>query len=282
MMSVNIDKYLEETKLINFCNQNNRKDDKVVEKHHYSVDKDRTTLPCYQMTVVNIENVGKKHVYDINVEEPYSNFVAEGIVTHNCNKLPRLRFNLKATWNRLRVIPFEAVFIRPNDPEGVPDTYEEQLRQKRFPMDKNFSQKIPGMLEAFAWVLLEHRKTITIRIEPEKVRAATAVYRRQNDKFREFSEENIIEDKKSVITLSELYAQFREWFRESMPGHSLPIKKEIEDYFTKLWGETDRGKKWEGYRIRTLADDVEDGSVVILEEEDLVDYDGGTSNLPDL
>lgn len=199
-----------------------------------------------------------------------------------CNKLPKLRFNLKATWNRLRVIPFESVFVRPNDPEGVPESYEEQLRQKRFPMDKNFAQKIPGMLEAFAWVLLEHRKTITVRIEPEKVRSATADYRRENDKFREFLEENIIEDKKASITLTEMFATFKEWFRESMPNHTLPIKKEVEDYFTKLWDEPEKGKRWVGYRVRTLADDVEDGSVVILEEDDLVDYDEAKSNLPDM
>ncbi len=36
---------------------------------------------------------------------------------------------------------------------------------------------------------------------------------------------------------------------------------------------------YDGY---TLADDVEDGSVVVLEEEDLVDYEEGQKNLPDL
>jgi phage/plasmid-associated DNA primase len=199
-----------------------------------------------------------------------------------CNKLPKLRYNLKATWNRLRVVPFESVFVRPGDPEGVPDTYEEQLRQKRFPMDKNFSQKIPGMLEAFAWVLLEHRKTIKDRIEPEKVRIATETYRRQNDNLREFFVESIIEDKKSEITVTELYATFKEWYRESMPNHTLPIKKEVEEYFTKMWDEPGKGKKWKGFRVRTLQDDVDDGNIVILDDEDLVDYEEGQKNLPKL
>ena len=56
-------------------------------------------------------------------------------------------------WNRIRVIPFESTFCRPDDP--APETYEEQLLQKRFPMDKEFGAKIPGMVQAFAWVLLK-------------------------------------------------------------------------------------------------------------------------------
>ena len=40
------------------------------------------------------------------------------------------------------------------------------------------------------------------------------------------------------------------------------------------------GKKWSGYRIRTLQDDIEDGDAIILDDSDLVDYD--TSNLPDM
>jgi phage/plasmid-associated DNA primase len=269
---ININDYLNKTNLNKFCNQNTG-------IFHYSVNKDLSVLPCYNMNVIDIKSVGIHNVYDLNVDEPYSNFIAEGIVTHNCNKLPRLRYNLKATWNRIRVILFESTFVRPGDPEGVPETYEEQLRQKRFPMDPNFNEKIPAMLEAFAWVLLEHRKTVTIRIEPEKVRTATLLYRKQNDIYREFMDESIVEDSKCSLTLTEVYTQFKEWFKESMPNHSLPIKKEVEEYFFKLWGEPDKGKRWSGYRIKNLQDELERGETVMMEQTDLVDYENG-HNLP--
>ena len=42
-----------------------------------------------------------------------------------CNEPPQLHNSDKATWNRIRVIPFEATFC-----DDAPDTYEEQLRQK--------------------------------------------------------------------------------------------------------------------------------------------------------
>lgn len=187
-----------------------------------------------------------------------------------CNKLPKLKYSDKAVWNRIRVIPFESTFCRQDDP--APETYEEQLKQKRFPMDKNFGQKIPGMLQAFAWLLLKHRTTIIDRIEPEKVRMATAIYRKQNDVYRQFIEECIIEDPKHKISLTELYSQFKEWFRESLPSHTLPIKNEIEEYFCKIWGDTHKGKIWMGYRGRTLQDDIDNGDAIIMDDSELVDY----------
>lgn len=250
--SIDVEKYLEKTKLNNYQN---------IEQ----------TIPCYQMTVINIQNVGEEHVYDLNVDVPYSNFVAEGTIVHNCNKLPKLKYSDKAVWNRIRVIPFESVFCKPNDP--APETYEEQLKQKRFPMDKNFGQKIPKIVEAFAWLLLKHRANIKERIEPEKVRMATAMYRKQNDSYRQFIEECVIEEKGGTINLIELYTQFKDWFKDSLPNHSIPIKNEVEEYFTKIWDEPEKGKKWIGRRLKTLQDDIDAGNVVLLGEEDLVNYD---------
>ena len=196
-----------------------------------------------------------------------------------CNKLPKLKYSDKAVWNRIRVIPFESTFCRPDDP--APETYEEQLKQKRFPMDKDFGRKIPGMLPAFAWVLLQHRLGVRERVEPEKVRMATAVYRKQNDIYRQFIEECVVEEKDRILSLTELYSQFKEWFRDSLPHHQLPIKNSVEEYFCKVWDDPEKGKKWKGYRIRTLQDDIADGEVIILDESDLVDYESA-ENLPQM
>jgi P4 family phage/plasmid primase-like protien len=192
-------------------------------------------------------------------------------LTFICNKLPKLKYSDKATWNRIRVIPFESTFVDPSEP--CPATLDEQLRQKRFPMDKEFGKKIPEMVSAFAWYLLQWRQKVSVRVEPAKVREATAIYRRQNDIYRQFIEESITEDKNASLTITEMYAQFKEWFKEGWPNMSLPIKNEVKEYFDRLWGEADRGVKWTGYRIRTLQDDVDSGEVIILEEDDLVKYE---------
>lgn len=189
-----------------------------------------------------------------------------------CNRLPRMKAADKAVWNRVRVIPFESTFCRPDNP--APDTYEEQLRQKRFPMDKKFGKKIPNLVEAFAWILLQHRIKILNqpRVEPEKVRSATEIYQKQNDIYRQFIDEYIAEDDTKSLSLTELYNLFKEWFKESLPGNTVPVKNEIEEYFCKIWGAPQAGKRWKGYRQKTIKDDIDSGDAIVLTEEDLVDY----------
>ena len=193
-----------------------------------------------------------------------------------CNKLPRFKHSDKATFNRVRVIPFESTFCRPSDP--APDTYEEQLRLKRFPMDPNFSKKIPKLVEAFAWILLEHYKKNVPYIEPEKVLSATECYKKQNDVYLQFIDECISEDNNRYLSLIELYTQFKDWFKDSLPHHNLPVKNDIKEYFCKIWGEPDKGNKWKGYKIKTLSDQVDSGDVIIMDENDFVEYN--TNNLP--
>jgi P4 family phage/plasmid primase-like protien len=167
-----------------------------------------------------------------------------------CNVLPALPYDDRASWNRARVLPFESTFC--DDP---PETWEEQLREKRFLKDPDLSDKIPEMVQAFAWILLRHRrKGITNYSEPEKVKAATNSYRKKNDLYRQYLDECIGEKKSGVLSLTELYISFREWFKESMPGRSCPIKEDVKEYFIKLWGDAESGMKWKGYYLRSLND----------------------------
>ena len=180
------------------------------------------------------------------------------MLTFICNTLPKLKHSDQATWNRIRVIPFESTFVRAGEP--CPETFEEQLLQKRFPRDAEFSGKIPKMLEAFAWYLLEWRKKVTVRVEPPKVREATEIYRKQNDIYRQYVEECIIKIEGASISILELYVQFKDWYKEGFPHMSLPVKNDVKEYFEKLWGTPIAGK-WKGYRIRTIRDQEE--SVII-------------------
>ncbi len=181
-----------------------------------------------------------------------------------CNDPPSISYSDKATWNRIRVIPFESTFNR-----NAPDTWEEQLRQKHFPVDPNFHEKIPSLLKPFAWILLNHRKNGNIKlVEPEKVVLATDSYRKKNDSYQQFIEECIINDKKSGINLSELYNRFKDWFKEGFPGQSLPNKTEVKEYYNKVWGEPIKGF-WKGKRIATIEDEINSGDAIVLTENDL-------------
>lgn len=182
-----------------------------------------------------------------------------------CNKPPKLPYNDKATWNRIRVIPFESTFV---PLEQCPETHEEQLKQKIFPVDPYFGDKIPDLAQAFAWVLLRHRKTISQcqRVEPDKVKLATDHYRTTNDFYKQFIEESLTEDQSASISLVELYTAFKEWFRESIPNQSIPIKTDVRDYFIKIWGNSNRNK-WKNWRIKTIRDDIESGDIVVMENQ---------------
>ena len=82
------------------------------------------------------------------------------------------------------------------------------------------------------------------------------------------------------MTLTELYSQFKDWFKDSLPHNSIPIKNEVKEYFTRLWGDPESGSKWNGYRIVTMADNIASGDIVLLDQDDLVDYSQGGKNLP--
>jgi P4 family phage/plasmid primase-like protien len=174
------------------------------------------------------------------------------MLTFICNGLPELRNPDKATWNRIKVIPFETTFVRPGEP--CPESYEEQLRQKKFPMDQHFSAKIPNLVNAFAWVLLEHRKKPMTNFEPEKVRQATLHYQQMNDIYRQFIQERIIEDLDNKLSQSELISTYRGWFKECFPGRTIPDKNVVTDYFNSLWGDPKRSM-WHGYKIRNIDDE---------------------------
>lgn len=49
----------------------------------YAVDINSTVLPTFNLKIIGRKNIGKKRVYDIEVENTHS-FIANGIVVHNC------------------------------------------------------------------------------------------------------------------------------------------------------------------------------------------------------
>jgi len=165
-----------------------------------------------------------------------------------CNDPPKLPHDDKATWNRIRVIPFESTFC-----EDAPEDPEQQLLQKKFPVDRNFDQKIPDMIEALAWVLLNRYKTRPKhRTEPEKVRIATANYRKKNDLYRQFIEETLVCHKDASIDISLLYVHFRDWFRESFPHGHLPDRPALQEYIQKNWNDDLNGTVWRGYGLKEM------------------------------
>jgi P4 family phage/plasmid primase-like protien len=179
-----------------------------------------------------------------------------------CNALPYFESADKATWNRIRVITFESVFV---DPEEAPETEEEQMKQKIFPKDNDFESKIPDMVEALAWYLIYHRIHFKKDNIPEKVRAATQEYRDNNDFVGQFISETYIPCKEGSLSLDEIYPSFKIWYRENMSG-TVPTKKNVKESLTKAWGDPiNPGCIWKGYKQYTLEEQLKNNDIVILE-----------------
>jgi P4 family phage/plasmid primase-like protien len=161
-----------------------------------------------------------------------------------CNEPPKLPHNDKATWNRVRVIPFESVFS-----DNAPEDPDQQVRDKVFPKDPQFGEKVSSMAEAFAWVLLEHLKRHPrIRPEPEKVMLATQNYRRKNDVYRQFMDDFVVMDKNSYVSVKQAYTLFKEWFREAMPNNVIPSMHDFREYMVKVLGEPEN-TFWRGVKV---------------------------------
>ena len=178
-----------------------------------------------------------------------------------CNDPPSIPYSDKATWNRIRVVPFESTFVN-----NAPASFEEQLLQKRFPKDPYFMEKIPDMIKPFAWVLLNHRKKGYKLVEPEKVTMATELYRKKNDIYRQFIDDRIVEDEHAKIGIDEIYVGFKDWHKDAHPGQQIPTKSDVKEYCIKAWGEPEKRGIWRGKRSISLEDQ-KDG--FILEDKDL-------------
>lgn len=66
----------------------------------YAVGQDDTFIPCLKMEVIDIRDDGKKNVYDIEVKDTH-NFVANGIVVHNCSLYPSTMIANNICWSTL-------------------------------------------------------------------------------------------------------------------------------------------------------------------------------------
>jgi P4 family phage/plasmid primase-like protien len=185
-----------------------------------------------------------------------------------CNLLPRLSADDPATWNRIKVLLFEAWF--PKNPNMVPKDFGEQMKKKIFYRDSTLSEKLPSLKQAFMWILVQTLKNIRkngYTAEPEKVLEATSIYRRNNDTLLQFLTESIVadlEDKKAILNINEIFVAFNEWFKTAYPKIPPPNKIIFMGDLVRRWGAPNIGiNKWCGYRFRNVKDDEKDGKILI-------------------
>ena len=192
-----------------------------------------------------------------------------------CNKLPRLNAEDQAVWNRTRVLPFEAYF--PKNSSEVPPTWEEQMRKKIFYRDDTLGERLDHLKSAFMWIMFRTYKECVQTgwmKDPERVMDATNAYRKNNDVMLQFVSECIKFDPRpgNRMRLDDMFVQFKTWFGMSFNGVKMPSKNDLRDDLTKRWGPMENNA-WNGYRLRTVEDDVSEGRSRRLGQNDFTDTD---------
>ena len=167
--------------------------------------------------------------------EAASEFKPQFKMVLTCNHLPKIPSDDGGTWRRIRVVEFTSKFV------------DHPMKPNEFKRDYHLNDKMEHWKEPFLWILLERYRVYqqgsdTMKAglhEPEQVLKYTHSYRLNNNIFVEFLDEVLVDDEEGFITVSDLYSEFKEWFRES---HNLkpPPKK---DFLMEWNGNLDHKKQ---------------------------------------
>jgi phage/plasmid-associated DNA primase len=226
-----------------------------------------TARRTYPSLVVKVVDAGKRQVYDLTIERPYSNFIAGGLVSHNCNEPPSIPGHDDATWNRVRLLDYDSKFVLPKDLYKcpVPDSEEEQFKMRRFKADPSFGKRLPSMAPVMLSYLFERFKKYKKRgiREPPEVQMATNMYRSMNDVYLQFIQDRLeqitypkgTEEKDmEFLKLTDLHPEFMAWYHETYQGYTREKFNKVilkHEFNKKLqnFGKKNRAEGWYGYRF---------------------------------
>lgn len=187
------------------------------------------------------------------------------------NDLPGMTGD-EAVWNRVRVIPFQASF---SFDKNVPKSLKEQRRRRLFPADPNFNEKIPYMLEPFAFIFLEHLRTRTeLMAPPRDVMAITNEYRKRNDIYQQFLDDMVVEvaDKTKIVKIGEIFQAFLMWYDRSGVNTMLkPSQQELMKFMKNKLGKPYQEDSWKGFILREDKDANDNRKFEEMDEEEKIE-----------
>jgi P4 family phage/plasmid primase-like protien len=176
-----------------------------------------------------------------------------------CNNLPKITSDDGGTWRRVRTIDFPSCFVEdPKDPmyDGNPYVFQR---------DEHIGEKLYECREAFFSHLynvyyMEYKKLGCIK-EPTEVMMSTNIYRQENDLFFQYIKERITRVPNSIVKITEVYGEFKYWFKESGIDAKCPAQKEFKTYFEKKFGphgsHSQKNAGWKGIAIIPREIDLE-------------------------
>lgn len=158
-----------------------------------------------------------------------------------CNDLPAVPADDGGTWRRVRVLPFTSHFVEIPDPRNP----------NEFALDNELSDKLENWKEVFMSMLVKYYKEYlqTGLVEPAEVIERTEKYRKENDSYSEYVYTRVeFMDKKSSVYITDLYDDFKWWWKENMPSGKTPGMPDFRKSLDKQFGVAINGK-WRGIKI---------------------------------
>jgi phage/plasmid-associated DNA primase len=171
-----------------------------------------------------------------------------------CNKVPIIPNADKAIKNRTRLFPFLSTWTKDAPEEGIMKD-----GKMNFKMDPVFERRIPILAPAFLWIMTQYYPYYVDEglADPAIVTETTEAYWRDNDVYAQFAADSIQEvyveatgnrDAGARVTLSEIYSEFKIWFRDAFPGNKVPERSVVRAELSSRWGRM-HGNAWHGIRI---------------------------------
>lgn len=182
------------------------------------------------------DTLSARHLYGSQFE-----FVPAFKLAVASNSFPKLRNPDEATWNRVRVIPFESCFV---ESSKAPKTFEEQKRLKRFPKNSNITSEFGDMAITLAWYLLElfkqteeqRRKNPSWEMPlPDIVVSEKEKYKKNCNRIQQFADQVMIvcESSDREKDSDVMYTLFKEWWCSNVNPRP-PPKSDFDAEMTRI------------------------------------------------
>jgi hypothetical protein len=176
-----------------------------------------------------------------------------------CNSVPTVANPDRAVATRMKLFPFFSRWV-PDAPASI----NEQWRTRTFQMDPFFEERIPSLAGPFMWLLTQYFPLYGeegLGVIPQIVDEYTKKYWSDKDPYLNFIKESIAEayipgtqtqDESKFITMTNMYASFKRWWRYNFPNEKVPdliaVKDELQD--SRRLGVIKAGARgWHGIQI---------------------------------
>ncbi len=159
-------------------------------------------------------------------------YVPQFSMVLTCNNLPHIPATDDGTWRRLRVTPFESIFVD-GKPKGP----------KQFKKDKQLVEEFPKWAQPMMWLAITKYYPVYKNgidgtpfeiSEPAKVIEQTKDYKKDSDVYTEFLEDTLklTNDDNDVENIGFVYDGFRNWYSASR-NEKAPERKLFVAYLKK-------------------------------------------------